>query len=301
MKTKNLIKYKEDYFSFCAQQKKLDRKTLKAYKIDINQFISYFQNISIEKESLETYIKYLHKQYKPKTVKRKIASLKAYFAYLEYEELISENIFTKMKLKFREPIILPKTIPLNKIESILQNAYLASTNSTTQNEKKAITRDISVLEVLFSTGIRVSELCEIAVTNVDLDTGTIKVLGKGSKERIIRICNDSVLNTLRLYKQYFKHEMDKTGYFFINRLGSKLSDQSVRIIINKYSPDLHITPHMFRHSFATLLLEQDVDIRYIQNMLGHSSITTTQIYTYVASAKQNEILATKHPRNQMQL
>ena len=104
---------------------------------------------------------------------------------------------------------------------------------------------------------------------------------------------------------YYKDFIDETGYLFINRVGQPLSVQSVRIMINKYvdkaSIHLHITPHMFRHSFATLLLESDVDIRYIQKLLGHSSITTTQIYTSVSMAKQKEILTTKHPRNQINI
>lgn len=133
----------------------------------------------------------------------------------------------------------------------------------------------------------------------------LKLYGKGSKERIIPIENTSVLTILSDY--YFIHEekISDCGYFFVNKYGKRLTEQSVRCMINSYCQtcgiSMHITPHMFRHSFATLLLEQDVDIRYIQKLLGHSSITTTQIYTHVTSAKQKEIIKTKHPRNNLNI
>ena len=141
-------------------------------------------------------------------------------------------------------------------------------------------------------------------SDVQTEAGEIKILGKGAKERRIQIANLSVLRALKEYKEACRAAIDSAGYFFVNRLGNRLSDQSVRTIISKYAAlagaEMHITPHMFRHSFATLLLEEDVDIRYIQHLLGHSSIVTTQIYTHVAGKKQRDILATKHPRNRME-
>ena len=135
-----------------------------------------------------------------------------------------------------------------------------------------------------------------AVTNY-----VIKIYGKGSKERLIQICNENVRRLIDKYRLSMKMEND--SFFFINRLNSRLSEQSVRYMISKYAKSAqitnHITPHMFRHSFATLLLEEDVDIRYIQQMLGHSSITTTQIYTHTSIVKQKNILTDKHPRNKM--
>lgn len=159
------------------------------------------------------------------------------------------------------------------------------------------------MELLFATGMRVSELCSLGPTSIDLINGVIKIYGKGSKERIIQISNPAVLSAVCAYNNVFSPLIQDTGWFFVNRLGNQLSAQSVRNVINAYTElagiEQHITPHMFRHSFATLLLEEDVDIRYIQQLLGHSSITTTQIYTHVTSKKQRDILATKHPRNKI--
>jgi integrase/recombinase XerD len=221
-----------------------------------------------------------------------------------YEEVIQSNPFDKIKTSFKEPLILPKTIPLETIQKILAFAYSESKNiQLTKYRKKEIIRNIAVLELLFATGARVSELCTLRVDNVDLVSHSIKIYGKGNRERIIQIENPDVLQTLCLYHQEFSDVIKSTGWFFVNRLHKRLSEQSVRFMIKKYTELIeyngHITPHMFRHSFASLLLEEEVDIRYIQKLLGHSSITTTEIYTHVSTAKQKEILATRHPRNKI--
>lgn len=149
--------------------------------------------------------------------------------------------------------------------------------------------------------MRISELCSLKPSDIDLKNKTVLIYGKGAKERMLQIENPEVISALILYQQTFKEDIDSCGYFFVNKLRLKLSDQSVRFMINHYAKlagiEQHITPHMFRHSFATLLLEQDVDIRYIQRMLGHSSISTTEIYTHVSNTKQKDILIHKHPRN----
>ena len=303
-----LHKQIESYLDFCRYQKKLSMQTLKAYRIDLTQFSDYMEMTKgqLTRTDLSKYITVLHKQYRPKSIKRKIASLKAFCSYLEYEEILIANPFAKINVKFQEPFCLPRTIPVNIIEAILSTAYHHKKKETrTVYQNKTVLRDIAVLEMLFATGIRVSELCSLKRDDIDLTEGTIKIYGKGSKERIVQIGNPDVLIALTAYQAAFEEPIAGTGFFFINRLDHKLSEQSVRFIITKYTKlinvKMHITPHMFRHSFATLLLEEDVDIRYIQKLLGHSSIVTTQIYTHVTSKKQRDILSSKHPRNKMVL
>lgn len=300
----NLQALIENYLKYCSTQKRLDEKTLKAYRIDLRQFLeqtSAFDIADITPEVLEAYIGELHKKYKPKTVKRKIASLKALFHYLEYKEIILQNPFNKIQVRFREPVILPKTIPLHTVETLLTTIYRQRSNAKTDYQKRNALRDVAVAELLFATGMRISELCTLKNADVNLYDGTILIHGKGDKERRIQIGNDAVLHVLKEYRTDFDAEIQNCNHFFANQSGKALSDQSVRRMINKYSSlaaiDLHITPHMFRHTFATSLLEADVDIRYIQEMLGHSSINVTEIYTHVALAKQKNILSTKHPRN----
>lgn len=294
----------ETYLIFCENRKNLDQKTIKSYRIDLHQYFDYTLKNSfewIDKRSIESYIDFLHMHYKPKSVKRKIASLKAFFHYLEIEELIAINPFHKIQIKYKEPFILPKTIPISNIQSVIEFAYKQYIKSATPYSKKVTLRNILVLELLFATGMRVSELCSLKTGMIDLNEYIIKLWGKGSKERLIQICNTNVRRLIDEYTISLKSE--ENSYFFVNRLNNRLSEQSVRNMINDYANKAkisqHITPHMFRHSFATLLLEEDVDIRYIQQMLGHSSITTTQIYTHTSITKQKIILETKHPRNKI--
>lgn len=293
----------KNYLEYCEYQKKLDRKTLKAYRIDLAQFetnmpISIISEIT--PDILEDFIAGLHQKYKPKTVKRKIASIKAFFHYLEYKELIDWNPFHKIKVRFREPVILPKTIPLYAMESLLTTVYKYRKNAKTAYRRRNALRDAAVLETLFATGIRISELCSLKISDVNLYDKSILIYGKGSKERKIQIGNDDVLRILQEYQTDFINEIQSCNHFFANQNGTALSDQAIRRMINNYTSlaaiDMHITPHMFRHTFATSLLESDVDVRYIQEMLGHSSIDITTIYTHVTMSKQREILTTKHPR-----
>jgi len=304
----NLPIHIKNYLEFCNTQKRLDVKTLKAYRIDLRQFseqISITETTELTSTILETYVAKLHQQYAPKTVKRKIASLKAFFHYLEYKEIINQNPFSKLQMRFREPIVLPKTIPLHTIEALLNTVYEQYRNAPSSYQKKNSLRDIAVIELLFATGIRISELCTIQYQNIDLQNNVIVIKGKGAKERLIHICDEHVITALEKYRSEYDSEIHSCGYFFVNSIGNRLSDQSVREMINKYCQiadiQQHITPHMFRHSFATLLLEENVDIRYIQTMLGHSSINVTEIYTHVTMSKQKDILESKHPRKSMNI
>lgn len=300
-----LDNYITEYLEYCQYRKRLDEKTFKAYRIDLKQYTLFSSKLPacLSKDTLDQYITDLHKQFKPKTVKRKIASLKAFFHYLEYRELLSENPFLKLDIRFREAKLLPKTIPFHCIQLFLSTLYAQKEYATSEYQLRCYIRDIAVIELLFATGMRISELCSLRPSDIDMKSHNILIYGKGAKERILQIENPEVILAITSYQQTFKKDIDICGYFFVNRLQHKLSDQSVRFMINHYAKlagiEQHITPHMFRHSFATLLLEQDVDIRYIQRMLGHSSISTTEIYTHVSNKKQKDILIHKHPRNLM--
>ncbi len=298
----------QNYLEYCGTHKCLDEKTLKAYRIDLRQFsaqIPVSHASEITSSMLENHISMLHRRYQPKTVKRKIASVKALFRYLMYREILDRNPFDKIQLRFREPLRLPKTIPLHTVEVFLAAIYGQRLNASTVYRKRNALRDAAVAELLFATGMRISELCSLKSQDINLHDGTILIYGKGRKERRIQIGSGEVIRILNEYSCNFSAEIRSCGHFFANQSGKSLSDQAVRRMINKYaalvSIDLHITPHMFRHTFATSLLEAGVDIRFIQEMLGHSSINTTEIYTHVAVAKQRDILAAKHPRKDFRL
>ncbi|ADG93156.1 integrase family protein [Arcobacter nitrofigilis DSM 7299] len=302
----------KDFFFHCQFEKNLNPKTLNAYTIDIKQFKA-FNNIEtlsindVDKDVLKEYIRHLYSiDLKPKSIKRKLATLKSFFNYLEFEEIILVSPFRKMRISIKEQKSLPKTIDIRNIRKLFKYVYkIKSNNKETESfSYKTIVRDIAILELLFATGLRVSEVSNMKYSNIDLSSGNIRILGKGNKERTIQICDQEVKLILKEYFSLFKDEIYKNKCFFINRLGNKLSEQSISNMIKKYQKNAnvgqHLTPHMFRHSFATMLLEEGVDIRYIQGMLGHSSISTTQIYTQINMKQQKKILSTKHPRRNLQ-
>lgn len=298
----NIQERVNSYLDYCRYRKELDAKTIKAYRIDLKQYFLFFNTEEPNKEEIEEYITHLHKNFKQKTVKRKIASIKAFYNYLEEEEVIENNPFQKIRIKFKETVVLPRIISRKEIEQLLNFMYSCNRKSS---GKKHWLRDLAVVEVFFATGARVYEISNIHADCVDLDSGLIRIMGKGGKERYIQIGEQDVIKLLQKYYEENKEEIKKSGYFFVNNRGSRYSEQSIRNMLKTYTKragiERTITPHMFRHSFATYLIEEGVDVSCVQQILGHSSIKTTQIYIHVAARKQAEILQNMHPRNKMKI
>lgn len=292
------------YLEYCEYRKELDKKTLKAYRIDLRQYFEYVCVDEPDKEKIEEYVTHLHKSYKQKTVKRKIASIKAFYNYLEETEIIAESPFRKIKVKFKETVTLPRIIPREEIEKLLNHMYQCL-NENDKASRKFMLRDVAVIEVFFATGARVYEISNIRDDSINLNTGLIKLFGKGGKERYVQISNTSILEILRKYYDENEQAIKKSGYFFVNNRESRYTEQSIRLMLKKYTKqagiERNITPHMFRHSFATYLIEEGVDVSCVQQILGHSSIKTTQIYIHIAAKKQAEILKELHPRNNMKI
>lgn len=296
------------FLSHCRYEKNLNDKTIEAYKTDLLQFDVFLKTQKVtsihkvDKQSIKLFVQHLAK-FEVRTIKRKIASSKAYLNFLEFEDYILVNPYRKVKLRIKEPRQLPVVLELEEVKRLFQ--VLKSECERAKDKSFFLygekLRDLSILELLFATGIRVSELCGLRIEDINLETGSLLVHGKGNKERIIQICNSETTKILKDYYRLYTARIKTVGYFLVSRLGTPLSQQSVRFLISKYCKlagiRKNVTPHTFRHTFATLLLEQDVDIKYIQHFLGHSSINTTQIYTHVNKKKQLEILSTKHPRH----
>ena len=292
------------YLEYCEYRKELDRKTLKAYRIDLRQYFEYICVDEPDKEKIEEYVTHLHKSYKQKTVKRKIASIKAFYNYLEETEIIAESPFRKIKVKFKGTVTLPRIIPREEIEKLLNHMYQCL-NENDKASRKFMLRDVAVIEVFFATGARVYEISNIRDDSINLNTGLIRLMGKGGKERYVQISNTSILEVLKKYYDENEQSIKKSGYFFVNNRESRYTEQSIRLMPKKYTKqagiERNITPHMFRHSFATYLIEEGVDVSCVQQILGHSSIKTTQIYIHIAAKKQAEILKELHPRNNMKI
>ncbi|WP_027178219.1 tyrosine-type recombinase/integrase [Maridesulfovibrio bastinii] len=298
------------FIQHCEYERGLAEYSLKAYKLDLKQFCIHCYKIKkdisikeIDRSVIRSYLKYLYSLYKPKSIKRKIASLKSFLSFNEQEDYIEVNPFNKLRLKLEKEKLLPRVISREDLELILKAVYnnyrlkLESHKSISES-----IRDIAILELLFSSGMRVSELCSLKFEDVDLPSGQVKVSGKGKRERVIPICGKEVLNSLRLYIKEYSPWLERDKSFFLNRDKHGMSTQSVRLLIKKYcylaGITTNITPHMFRHTVATLLLENGVDIRNIQCLLGHSSLSVTEIYTHVSQSSQREILKNKHPRKE---
>jgi len=296
------------FLSHCKNEKKLSHKTLKAYESDLKQFQFFLQCelgltdlTKVQKEHLKKYLSHLSR-FAPKTIKRKVATLKVFYAFLEFEEILEETPFRKIKAKIKVSKKIPTVLTIDEIRRILTSLYkLLRQSKINTHTRNALLRDVAVIELLFATGIRVSELCFLKKENFGFEYCSVKILGKGNKERIIPITNPSTKNALRAYNDANQHKIQNAGFFFVNRLGNRLSEQSVRFLVKKIRKELeiqkNITPHIFRHTFATLLLDANINIRFIQELLGHSSINITQLYTHVSQKNLSQILLEKHPRN----
>lgn len=301
------------FISHCKFEKNLSIKSQKAYATDLTQFKKFLfekglptEISTISKNEIRGFLESIS-LLKPKSIKRKIATIRAFFNFLEFEDQIAINPLRKMHIKIKEEHRLPTVMDLKEVSKILKSAYETRAKENSSIYKKGeVVRNIIIIELLFATGARVSELANLRLENIDINSGVVIIKGKGNKERIIQICNRETLNILKTYALIYKDRiLSSGGYFFINRFGNRLTDQSFRAIVKMLSIQAgikkNITPHVFRHSFATLLLEKDVDIKYIQTLLGHSSIMTTQIYTHVSKKKQRQILSLKHPRRDISM
>jgi len=302
----------KEFLNHCRYEKNLSSKTIKAYSTDLTQFTKFLiektfslEILKISKFEIRGFLETISTM-KPKSIKRKIATIKAMFNFLEFEDKIIVNPFRKMRIKIQEDKRLPKVMDIKDVNAMMKYTYQKNNlceNLSSYTYSETL-RNAVVIELLFATGARVSEIANIKLENINVIIGAITIKGKGNKERIIEVCNRETLQLLKKYQNHFLGKIQNSGGFFlINRFGKKLSDQSIRGIVKSISTSLeikpHVTPHVFRHTLATLLLENDVDIKYIQTILGHSSIMTTQIYTHVNRKKQRQILTLKHPRKNL--
>lgn len=322
--------YVQKFLKYCKNQRRLSPDTVKAYGLDLKGFEGFLLSLEtpvtdcfkITRQILQEYVDHLNETFAVKTVRRRIASLRSFYNYLEGEELVSDNPFERFHLHVREPFRIPQTMSLEEVNRILACAYgdsptlipsVPGSDAKNRKPKQAAVnpnsrefiwlRDIAVLELLFAGGFRVSELCRLKFEDLSPDHLAIRINGKGNKERTIYLENIEVVRALNRYLAYREAVTDGNGYLFITKFDRPLSTQAVRNLVKKYTElaGIHknITPHVFRHSFASLLLEEGVDIKYIQDFLGHSSIATTQIYLHTTSSQKRRILSAKHPRQKL--
>jgi integrase/recombinase XerD len=294
------------FLNHCEFERNFSGHTVKAYRLDLAQFVRFTlakgttADVSaVHRSLMREYARSLH-HYKPRTQRRKLASVKSLFGFLEREELIESNPTRSVKLDIRLGRLLPRTMSFATLQTFFQQLYRnRNWRFECDQSRDLAIRDVALFELLFSSGMRVSEISNLRVSTVDLERGAVLVRGKGNKERFIPICDREVRSALVAYVTNLRAERPETAYFFANRFGRRLSEQSIRMALKRHAKAAgleRITPHVFRHTVATMLLEQGVDLRFIQAFLGHSSIVTTTIYAHVNDKSQREILNIRHPR-----
>ena len=292
-----------EYQNHLKLERSLSDNSIEAYLNDIKKLTDFLKlrgNDSLKYSEVDTdiindFIEYLYKLgISSYTQARIISGIKSFFNYLVYEEKILVNpteLLESPKLNKK----LPDTLNINEIDKILNSIDLSTYEGT---------RNRAIIETLYSCGLRVSELINITIQNLYLDVGFIKVIGKGSKERLVPIGSSAIKHIniyLKNYRKSFKAISGNEGFLFLNRRGKKLSRNMIFIIVKQLSIknniEKNISPHTFRHSFATHLIEGGADLRAVQDMLGHESITTTEIYTHLNKEYLREVVKKYHPRS----
>lgn len=292
----------EDFKSYILVEKNFSKHTAKAYYADILSYLIWLDNNMCEDVNFSKVREYLHFiqkfNYKKTTIARKIASIRTFYKYLHRERKIENNPAENL-ISPKRPKSLPKFLTTDEIEQILSNINI---------DTPAGYRNRAILELLWASGMRVSELSGLNFGNLNLENNEITVFGKGSKERIILI-TDRAKNYLQGYIDYARNlvargytlgPITETTPVFINKTGYRLQTRMIRNVINdiveKIELPKKVTPHMFRHSFATHLIENGADLRVVQELLGHASISNTQIYTHISMQHMKEVYDETHPR-----
>ena len=280
--------------------KNLSEKTLRAYTSDLKQFFNYENNIL--QPDICAFITYLNGQLKLKdtSIRRKIITLKNFYNYLLDTEIINSSPFRKLKFRFKQEKKLPKTLTVNEISKILKCFDIDPTALSPYTQREYI-RDAALLDLLISTGIRIGEAAALTIDDIILSERTLLIHGKGRKQRLIYISSSQTWDRIKTLIKERKNCNDK--HLFVNRYGQPLSIHGIEDIYKKYIKKAQITtkstPHYLRHTFATNLLANGADLRSVQEILGHASVATTQIYTEVTTARKKQVLRKFNYRNKL--
>lgn len=298
-----MMRHLQTFVQYLSVERGLAPNTLESYERDLTNYILFLQNNGVssltqmERRHIAAYVGSLRKDGKANaTISRTLVSIRNFCRFLVQERLIEEDPSQHLEMPKQEKR-LPRVLGMADVERLLE---------APKRDTPVGARDKAMLEVLYATGIRVSELITLKLEDVHLGLGYVRCIGKGSKERIIPLGRIAA-QSLDDYIRNWRHRLLKPGRtpdeLFLNHLGTGMTRQGFWKIIKKYAAAAgirqEITPHTLRHSFATHLLENGADLRAVQEMLGHADISTTQIYTHVTKKKMKEIYDRTHPRAKM--
>ncbi len=285
----------KNFLEYLAHQKDFSRNTIRAYETDLRQFLRFLKDrkiVSFTQVDYPVFLSFLsflktENSYTEKSVARKVASIKAFFKYLSARKLIKSNPALLLHSP-RVPERLPEFLTVEEVTKVVE---------APDGEKWQDFRDRAILELLYATGIRVGELTSLVMKDMNFAGDTIKVEGKGRKERIVPAGRPAIKALIEYLERRPQKKQERV---FLNKYGKPLTDRSVERLVDKYGKkagiDRRITPHTFRHSFATHMLDRGADLRTVQELLGHERITTTQIYTHLTVERLREFYNKSHPR-----
>ncbi len=293
--------YLEDFKTYLSVEKNFSDHTLSAYSSDIVSYILWLDNAScteIDFNKLREYLHFIQRfDYKKTTIARKVAAIRTFYKFLFRERYIDTNPAISLSAPKR-PKSLPKFLTPDEVEKILNNVKI---------ETPAGFRNRVILELLWATGMRVSELSNLNFGDLNLEENEIRVFGKGAKERIVLVSDrakdylNQYINTARklIAPEYNTGEINDDTPLFINNTGYRLQNKTIRKVINETVEKIElpkkVTPHVFRHSFATKLIENGADLRVVQELLGHAGISNTQIYTHISMKHMKDVYENAHP------
>ncbi|MBR1416671.1 MAG: tyrosine recombinase XerC [Bacilli bacterium] len=286
------------YMVYLKKERNYSKLTLKNYAIDITKYMNYLNDnkinyINISKDEIRDYLKYLDGlKLKNSTISRTLSSLRNFYAYLVIQDKISYNPFKLIRNPKKE----------NKLPVFLSYEEFIDLLETLKGDDDLSIRNKLILEMLYATGLRVSELTNIKLNDINIEDKSIRVMGKGQKMRIVYF-GDYAKDMLSLYLNGYRQDLlnnKSSDYLFINRFGNQLTFRGVEYLIDEISKKAaikyKISPHVLRHTFATHMLESGADLRNVQTLLGHSSLSTTQIYTHVTSEHLKQVYHDAFPR-----
>lgn len=291
--------YLDDFKIYLKSEKNFSNHTVRAYVNDVYTFLLWIGEddpLKIEPQKFSEYLNFINQiNYTKTTVARKIASIRAFYKFLYQEELIGYNPADSIPIP-KQDKTLPDFLYEDEVENILRSVKIDTPSGY---------RNRIILELLWVSGMRISELSGLNYENLNLEQNEIRVFGKGAKERIVLIpdkTKEGLINYIENVSDLIcKTDKAPNQPLFINYRGYRLQNQSIRKALkeclNRIHFTKHVTPHVFRHSFATKLLEHGADLRIVQELLGHSSIKNTQIYTHVSIQRLKDVYETAHPHS----
>lgn len=289
----------KDYEYYLKKEKGSSKNTIESYMRDLNQYAEFLERIhgikkpkDIEKLHIDSYMKSLKRQMTTKSMARKLTAIRSFHHFLQIEKEVDEDV-TKSISSPKIEKHLPQVLAVEEVLAILNQVDMT---------KPLGLRNSALLELIYGSGLRVSELLDIEMGDIHLNQGYIIVKGKGSKERMVPISDPAIIS-LRNYIIKGREQLlgdTKTNILFLNQSGHRLSRQGFFKLLKKLASDAGVitecSPHTLRHSFATHLLENGMDLRTLQSLLGHEDISTTQIYTHISQKRIKEIYKSTHPR-----